>query len=212
MLGVALDTSFNESDAHPAVLDVRVFAAVADEFSASLPLADINLEAAMQPGKSVVKRFWVTTWNRRFGHEIGGHVFGQPAISRRNGAAPISSVGLVGQTNGDALRSLRAPAQRTFGAGDYNPEIILIAGANLRRAHHGPAAVAQFAIDRAMVIQLAAFDECFQLRGHGRDIQTSHEAQLHQRVRADVAAAARAASALRVHAPGRLLLAAGFEL
>src|ERR1039458_1013801 len=53
----AFDTGFDEGDASPAVLDVRVFAAVAVEFLAGLPFAHVHLEAAMQTGEGVVKRF-----------------------------------------------------------------------------------------------------------------------------------------------------------
>src|SRR5450759_1303203 len=53
----ALDAGFDECNAGPAVLDVRVFAAVAGKFFTGLPFAHVSFEAAMQPRKGVVKPF-----------------------------------------------------------------------------------------------------------------------------------------------------------
>src|ERR1035441_7156668 len=61
----AFNTGFDERDTGPAVLDVGVFAAVAVEFLAGLPFAHVGLEAAVQPGEGVVKRFGMTSGNRR---------------------------------------------------------------------------------------------------------------------------------------------------
>ena len=63
-----------------------------------------------------------------------------------------------------------------------------------------------------MVVELATFNEGFHLRRNFRDVQAGDVAQLHQRVRADIAAAAGTTGALRIHAPRRLLLTGGFEL
>ena len=128
-------------------------------------------------------------WKRGLSHEIGGHVFGQEAVTRRHGAAPINAVGLVFQANGKALGFFLTPAERAFLAGNDDAEIILVPDANLGRAHEGLAAVAQFAIGRKMVVQLAAFEERLQMRGNVRDVQTGEIAQLHQSVGADVSAA-----------------------
>ena len=149
---------------------------------------------------------------RRLGHQVGRHVLGQETVARGDSAAPIDAVGLARQQDGEGLRLFLAPHQGALGAGDYDAEVVLVADANLRGADEGPAAVAELAVDGEVVVELAAFDERLKLGAELRDFEAGDVAELHEGVRADVAAAAGAAGALGVHAPDRLRLAGGLDL
>ncbi len=70
------------------------------------------------------------------------------------------------------------------------------------------AAVAELAVDGEVVVEHAAFDERLELRAHFRHVEAGDVAQLHERVGADVAPAARSACSLRVYPP-RCLLESG---
>ena len=122
----------------------------------------------MQPREGVVERFGMTGRNRRLGHQIGGHVLRQETVAGRDRAAPIDTVRLVRQVNREAFGIFLSPDQRAFGAGDGDAEIIFVADANLRGADEGLAAVVQLAVNREVIIQLPAFDECFKLRAKVR--------------------------------------------
>ncbi len=84
--------------------------------------------------------------------------------------------------------------------------------ANLRGPDQRLRAVAELAVDREVIVQRAALDERFELRRNLRDVESGDKAQLHEGVRADVAAAAAAAGEFRIRAPGGLLLACRLEL
>src|SRR5438034_7451103 len=111
----------------------------------------------MQAGVGVVEGLGMTRRNSWLSHEVGGNVFGQEAIAWRDGAAPINAVGLVGQVDGERFRLFLTPDQRAFGAGDFDAEVVFVADGNLGGSDQGLAAVAQFAIDREVIIQRAAW-------------------------------------------------------
>ena len=164
----------------------------------------------MEAAEGIVESFRVTCWDRRLGHQIGREVFRQETISGGDRTAPIDTVGLVRQADGDFFRFFLFPDQGALGAGDGDAEVILVADANLGGADERFAAVAQLAVDGEVVVEHAAFDEGFHLRREVGDIKAGDIAELHQRVGADIAAAAGTAGALGIDPPSRLLLAGGF--
>ena len=165
----------------------------------------------MQPRERVVEAFGVSRRNRRLRHQLGRHVFGQEPVARRDGASPVDAIRLVRQVNRDALRLLLLPAERALRARDVDAHFVLEADADLRRADERSAAVRQLAVHREVIVEQAARHEGLHLRGDVRDVDACHVAELHQRVRADVAAASRSAGPLGIDAPGRLLLPRGFK-
>jgi hypothetical protein len=78
--------------------------------------------------------------------EISRNVRGDKTVSERNSAAPINTIRLVGQADGDVFGFLLEPAQGAFGAGHNYSHVILLANADLGRANQRPGTVAQFAI------------------------------------------------------------------
>jgi len=153
------------------------------------PRPDVGLEAAMQACEGIVECFRMSGGNGRFGHEFGRHILRQEAVARRHRTAPIGPVGLVGKEDIEALgsscRQLRVPVCPRSGC-----QVVFEADADLGCAHQGLAAVAQPAIHREVIVQLPACHEAFHLSGYFGNLQAGHIPKLHQRVGADIAAAA----------------------
>jgi len=191
--------------------DIGVFRAVALEGFAGFPFAHVGLETAMQPRIGIVERFRVARRNGRLRHQVARNLFGQEPVTGGHGATPVDPIRLIGQSNRHRFRRFLAPAQAAFGAGDLNPQVILVTDGNLRGAHQRFAPIAQLAVNREMIIQRPALNEGLEMSGNLRHIKPGYIAELHQRVRADVAAAAGTARQFRVGAPGGLHLAGGLE-
>ena len=109
--------------------------------------------------------------------------------------------GLAWQQDRERLGLFLAPIEGALGAGDLDAEVVLVADADLRGAHQRFAAVVELAIDGEMVIQHAALNVGLELRAELLDFQAGDVAELHEGMRADVAAATGAAGALGIDAP-----------
>ena len=104
------------------------------------------------------------------------------------------------------VRFVLVPLDAALLAIDADVQIILLTDADLRTVEHAFRAAFETQQHVGVVIQLAAFDEAGEVRGEFGNFEAGDVLREVFRVRADVAHAAARAAALRVRAPGRLLL------
>jgi len=140
----SIDAGLEEGHAGPAVFDARVFRSVAGEGLSGLVLADIGLEAAVQPREGVVECLRVARRDGRLGHEIGGRIFRDEAVAGGDGAAIVEAVGLPHELDREAFRVFLPPHERAFGAGDLDAEVVEVADADLRGADEARAPLSRW--------------------------------------------------------------------
>lgn len=198
----AVGTGVDEGHSDVAIADIGIFRAVALERFSGIVGADIGLEAAVQACKGIMERLGVAAGDGWLGHQVCGQVLEEAIIGGDAVIAPIGAVGLAIQVDMDALGVFLLPDQGSLFATDLDAEIVFVADGNLGSADQCAAvAVTQFAIGGEVVIEWAALDHDFKMGGDVGDVQTGHVAQLHERMGADIAAAATASGRLGVDTP-----------
>lgn len=119
VVGVGFEAGVDKGEAHAAVVNVGVGAAVAFPWLVGLVGADVFFELAVESGVGVVEGFAVAAGDGGFVEQPLRDI-AEEAIVGADLATPVSAVGLVLEEDGDFFRIFLTPLERAFGSGDHD--------------------------------------------------------------------------------------------